>query len=434
VPPGRRASGTGWSALGVFLACLGIYHANGRPQPEVDCVVAPYTAWSLVRHGSVDLRPYPELRPYHGTEVLRLPDGRRVSSRPPGSALAAVPFVAPLALTRDRPPGTTAMAHLGKLTASSSVAGAAALLFLLCRRVAPAGAWPAAILFALGTSLWSVASQALWMHGPATFWLCLALNLLLPPAGEPSARRTAGAGLALGLAVLTRPTVAFFPLASGLELLLRRRWRAAAALALGGAFPVGLLCLVNFRFFGHALTGGYGTGGWDAPVWLSVAGLLLAPSRGVLVYSPALLLVPLGARAALARRGHPPAGLRPLVLAWLAATALTVALYARWGCWWAGWSYGPRFFCETMPLCCLLFALGYAALRAPRHRRLAGLLVLLSVGLHALGVFGHSAHVPWHGRHDRADQGRCLFELSDTEIEAHARAVAHRVLGVLRPF
>jgi hypothetical protein len=53
-PEGRPAgalamTGKVWPrALGVFLAALALYHLNGSPQPEVDCIPAPYAAWSLV--------------------------------------------------------------------------------------------------------------------------------------------------------------------------------------------------------------------------------------------------------------------------------------------------------------------------------------------------------------------------------------------------
>src|SRR5579885_2127611 len=84
-------------AAGVFLLCLAVYFVNGRPQPEVDCVVAPYVAWSLVRHGSLDLTSCDDLTQHHPSELHATPDGRLVSFRPIGSALAAVPFVAPCA-------------------------------------------------------------------------------------------------------------------------------------------------------------------------------------------------------------------------------------------------------------------------------------------------------------------------------------------------
>jgi hypothetical protein len=430
--PIRDQRRTGRAACAIFLACLLIYHANGRPQAEVDCITGPYVAWSLVRHGSLNLRGCPELERYVGTEVRVLPDGRWVSARPPGSAWTALPFVAPFAIGRAEPPRMVNIVHLGKLTAAISVAGAAVLFFLLCRRFAPSAAWPATVLFALGTCLWSVASQALWMHGPATFWLTLGLYLLLPVDEILGAKRAGWAGLALGLAIATRPTTAFFGLASGLVLLLRRRWFAACGLALGAALPVGLVCLVNFSHFGSPLLGGYATDNWTShpPLWLGLTGLLAAPSRGLLVYSPALILLPVGLLILGKRRNGLEKGSRDLLLGWTAAAAVTVLFFARWHDWYGGWCYGPRFLCETMPICCLLFALGYGALRVSWQRGLALVLVAVSVGIHFVGVTGHAAIADWYVRHSAPDQGRCMFAFRDTQVEAHAREVVRKAASV----
>jgi hypothetical protein len=424
-PPGRDRA----RAAAVFLGFLALYHVNGRPQPEVDCVAAPYSAWSLVRHGTFDVHDYPELGRLVGTHVRALPDGRWVSTRPPGSALAAVPVVAPLAAFRERPPGEAAMSHLGKLAAAACAAGAAAVFYLLCRRLAPEAAAPATLLLAAGTSVWSVASQALWMHGPAVLCLCVALERLLP-AGRLTAARAAAAGLALGLAVACRPTAGLFALASGAALLARREVRAAVALAAGGAVPAVLLVLLNYHLYGNPLVGGYDDQNWHdhPPFLLALGGLLAAPSKGLLVYSPAMLLVPAGAAAL--RRGRW-AGARAVLWAWLAAAAATVVFCARWYDPAGGWCYGPRLLCETAPGLCLLFAAGYNALRRAWARRLAWALVGLSVAVHFLGVFGHSGYADWHERHAGADLYRAMFHLRDTQIEAHARAFLRKAA---RPF
>src|SRR5262249_45375267 len=101
---------------------------------------------------------------------------------------------------------------------------------------------------------------------------------------------------------------------------------------------------------------------------------------------------------------------------------LTILFYARWHDWRGGWCYGPRFLCETLPVFCVLFALAYAVLRPAWTRRLADLLVVASVAVHLLGIAGYSAHEGWTPRHDLPDQGRSLFVLRDTQIEAHTRA------------
>src|SRR5262249_51226710 len=152
-----------------------------------------------------------------------------------------------------------------------------------------------------------------------------------------------------------------------------------------------------------------------APLWLGTFGLLAAPSRGLLVYSPALLLMPLGLWAARRASGWRAA----LVVAWSAAAALTVVFYGRWHDWAGGWCYGARFLCEVLPVCCLLFAFAYGAGR-PWLRAGAQGLVALSVAVHCAGILGNADAGEWFMRHERADGGRCLFELHDTQIESWA--------------
>ncbi len=425
-PVKDRRRHPGWAVAGVVLLCLIVYHSNGKPHPEMDTVAAPYTAWAMVRHGTLDLSSYEELRRYVPSFIRQLPDGRWISMRPPGSAFAAVPVMLPFALTREPPLSMMAMDTLGKLAAALCVAAAAGLFFLVCRRMAPDAAWPATILFGLGTCLCSVASQALWMHGPATFWLCLALYFLTRPDADRFAWSTI-AGLALGMAVIARPTTAFFALATGATWLCQRRWRGILGLVLGGSVPLAWLCYLNWSYFGEPFLGGYATDNWSAspPLWLSLSGLLIAPSRGMFVYSPALILVPLGILR-LRRTGTPWQAASLLLLTWLAAAGSTLLFYARWYDWRGGWCYGPRFLCETMPVLCLLFAVGYSSLGQGWRRQAAAGLVGLSVAIHLIGLGGYGAHPAWNLRHELPDQGRCLFSFRDTQIEAHARAVLGR--------
>jgi hypothetical protein len=419
--------------VAIFVSLLSIYLANGRAHPEVDCLAAPYEAWSLAKRGSFDLRDYPRFGFLLGYHVLECPDGTWASRRPPGTALTALPVIAPLALLCDSPPRETSMDQLGKVAAAMMVAAAGVFFFLVCRRFAPEGAWPAFVLFSLGTCLWSVASQALWMHAPATLWLCVALYLLTHPSAERPVVSGAG-GMALALAVLSRPTTGLFGVATGIVLLVQKRWLAAGWLALGAAVPLGFLCVLNTIRFGSALMGGYAIDNWQEtpPLWLGLGGLLVAPSRGLFVYSPAFLLIPLGMR--MIRGSDSPAfHVRGLLIAWLVAAGATVLFYACWYEWRGGWCYGPRFLCETMPILCMLFALAYSTLRAAWQRWAAWGLIALSVAVHFVGVFGYSGYQEWQRRHALADQGRCLFALHDTQIEAHFRAVVGNLTGTARP-
>jgi len=95
---------------------------------------------------------------------------------------------------------------------------------------------------------------------------------------------------------------------------------------------------------------------------------------------------------------------------------LTLLLYSRSGL--GGWTFGPRYLIETLPLLCLLFALAYAqGLAKTGLRRGLELLVTLSILVQLTGVFGDPRGA-WHERH--RDRGS-LFELHDSQIEAHLR-------------
>jgi hypothetical protein len=408
------------TAPAIFLGVLALYQVNGRPHAGCDTFAAPYTAWALVRHGSWDVQAYHDLDEFKISHLRPVPDGRWMTIRP-GTALACVPVVAPFALFREPPFSPTTMHHLGKIASGLHVAGAVVLFFLMCRRLAPAAATLATVLLAFGTSMYSIGGMAIWMHGPAAFWLTVALYLLLVP--PPRAGTGLAAGLALGAAMFVRGPTGLFAAAAVAGLLWRRRWRPLLALLLGMVPPLTGLLLYNRAYMGDALLGGYAQDDWQTrtPLGLGVAGLLVAPSRGLLVYTPAFLLVPFGLWALLHRRGQTTSEQRGMVLLWFAAACATLAFYARWWHWWGGWCYGPRFLCECAPLLCLLFAFAFASFRSAAVRRGAFALVALSILVHAAGVFGHTD--VWNDRHEGPipEVSRRMFELHDTQIEASLR-------------
>lgn len=431
-PRARRA----WIA---FAAVWLVYHANMEPLVQIDCVAAPYVAWSLVKHGSADVGHYPELRNLFGNVVKRSSDGRWMSQYPPGSSLVAIPFVLPFALIRDTPLDPAGMQHLGKLVAATCSAAAVALFFSICLAWAPGSAILATLLFALGSELWTIGSQGLWQHGPATLWLTLALHGLIGrgPSPAPARHRVfrcVWTGAALGLAVLTRPTTAIFAAATLMAFAWRGAWRDALATTLGLAPPLVFLLLWNEIHSESPLMGVYGSliHLWTMPLHVGLAGLLVAPSRGLLVYTPALLLVPMGIAALLRDRRTGSTQVRVVWIAWLLASVATLVLYARFSAWWGGWCFGPRYLIETLPILCLCFALGVANLRSQKLRGLAWALVSLSIGVQVLGVFGDDGGA-WNARHPNGP----VFDVRDTQIEAHLRqflgaeAAAHRSAGAI---
>ncbi len=118
----------------------------------------------------------------------------------------------------------------------------------------------------------------------------------------------------------------------------------------------GLLSLWwNWLRYGDLLDSGYLPNERFSANWLlGLYGLLLSPGRGLLWYSPIVLLALGGLRAA-ARTWRP---LLPLL--W-GVPLLDRAVYAKWFMWHGGYSWGPRF---VVPRAALYDALDRARVAA----------------------------------------------------------------------
>jgi hypothetical protein len=211
------------------------------------------------------------------------------------------------------------------------------------------------LAFAFGTSAWSTASRALWQHGPSILFLAvalLALDRLFPRHTDGRGAQTTSAwppflaGLALAAAVTMRPTNAV-ALVLGTILVL---WKTPARLRtvyLIGVFSVILpWVLVTTHYYGTPLQP-YDQAsklGLSSTFFESVAAQFVSPSRGLLVFSPIVLVAIAGVVIAWKRKATTPLE----VLCAVAVPCYVIAI-ALFPIWWAGTSFGPRFMTETLP-------------------------------------------------------------------------------------
>ena len=264
-----------------------------------------------------------------------------------------------------------------------------ALVYSLARRIGarPAAAFLGGLIFGLAT-LALVYVKTLFGEPLAAFLLILAVWAAHRYRAEARPRDAVLAGAALGLALGVNLTYAvMFPLV-GLYLLGAdpRRWRIRPIVAFGAPVLAALLLLgaYNWARFGGPLETGYATGldeGFTSGLLPGVIGLLVGPYRGLIWYSPVLLLaIPGGLR--LRRRAPRLAGLvGALVIA-------QVLVYATWWSWHGGVTWGPRFLLPVVPLLAVaLIPVVEAAL--DRARLAAAVLVgltALSLGVQLLGA------------------------------------------------
>jgi hypothetical protein len=396
-------------ALGVTLFGTSFWvYSRTRYGPLLDAKYALLTSESLLERGSWDLLPYlahlapdrdPSLPKHRFPYQLARVDGQLLYIYPQGTALLTLPFAAVARLG-----GYSAIAENGRyssqrelraqrLLASGVTALTVTLVFAFARREVPPGAaLVVALAAAFGTTLWTTAARALWMH---TWSAALAAAALLEVQAWESGRRRRPILLGSLLVALfwVRPTNAVAAAGFALFVALRHRAALLRLLATGAAGLAGFVAL-SFatwgtlfpRYFGH--TRGIGR----AHSMLSnLLRDLIDVERGLLVSTPVVIAL----LWALARRGVPRDRRA------LAALAGGVAL-AIWSLYLMSYyrpkgTPGPRYLTDIVPYLAALGAMAWRARReaerhaeTPRWRRAAAtaaVLVLVAAGVAAQSVW-----------------------------------------------
>ena len=379
----------------VFAAALAlfsfvIYNANLRSISAGDCYPARYLPFALLEEGSLHLEPVlgaVRLGRDDAFWITRSRDGRFASTYPVVTPLLVTPLYVPAWLyVKSRGWTQERLLNVGplmeKLAASLVASATAGLLFLvLCRRMERLNALLLAATFAIGTNTWMTSSQGLWQHGPGQFFATVAL---LAVTGPPSWWNVAVAGAATGLLAANRPPDLPLALGFGIYALFWAGNRVPV-FALVGAVPMLLTLAYNLSMFNN-LSGGYGVIGaaqssfFQGSLAVGIAGLLVSPGKGLFVFSPFLLFLPVLFRRSVADRRH-----RTLTLCLAVAVGLQILLYARTD-WRAGFSWGPRFLTDMLPLLIWMLAPIVESLRG-WSRRLFFATAVFAVMVQALGAF-----------------------------------------------
>jgi hypothetical protein len=393
------------------LFCFLVYNANLRQISSGDTVPARYLPLILLHNHTLDLDANPRLVA-HGHSMIeernrpagaegkvtyfepwaywtvRTREHQLTSVYPALTPLLVAPLYAPAVIWLNRngweQPQVDRVAELmEKISASLLAAIASVIMFLVLRRDRSQWSLPLALAFAFGTNTWMISSQALWQHGTGELLIALALLLVLVP-GPPL--RTALLGAVCVLMVANRPPDGLIAGAFVLFTFWTRR-RSALWLLAGAALPLAGLLYYNLGFVGH-VAGGYALAKNQNTVffkltWTGVAGLLVSPTRGLLVFCPFLIFVPLG----LIQRFRT-SNSKGLAVALTVAVAAQFLLYSQ-ADWRAGVSWGPRWLTDVLPILIWMLAPVPLMLR-PLTRVLLILAMVASVGVQAVGAFWYT--------------------------------------------
>jgi hypothetical protein len=369
-------------ATGIFITCLLVYLLtfSGR-QYSIDGIVMFQYAKAILFDGSFTMDPPVQW----GTEFS-------ISKWPVGMTLAYIPLLFVLSKTLfagdtsiQEIPYNPEVAYNRNLLVNRPylyssilnpliIGASAVVLYGLSIQLGLSRKKAAAIALVYGVaSPAAVYAKFDYAQPLATLFVLLALYFLLqvPHLGL---RASIGAGVSMGIVFLTRPELAFLsPILAGAIYFSQDAGfgnqgevtRNRLKNLLG--FSLSLLAFFVLNFYINSLRfGSWSSTGYNPAkdftlnpirIFTSLAGNLISPGRGILVFFPLSWLAVAGYRRL--RQGN-------LLFAWTLGAVLagTLLLYSAWKDWGAGVSWGPRFFIPIMPYLALLGLFGFESLRS----------------------------------------------------------------------
>jgi Dolichyl-phosphate-mannose-protein mannosyltransferase len=451
---GRPAIARRLSPLALFLAFLGFYllTASGHLYAvdeetlfritegivERHSVALPDDAWGMVGNRST-------------------PDGPLYAQYTPGQPVVAVPlYLAGRLLATRFPPesGIYILRFCVSLLGAFVTAATVALLYRLARHL---GYGDGAALTLAAT--YGLATTA-WPHGRTFFAEPLTALALLAAfyalrVGTETKRDgwLIAAGLATAAACLVKPHAAIAVPVLALYLLARvvrrdvgenrgtreqgsrRRGERAriglsalrltpyalrqiVAYGLGGLVGALPFAVYNARVYGNPFSTGYVAVGdlFTTPFLTGLYGLTLSSGKGIVWYSPPIVLAVVGWWAFWRRHGAE-------ALACLGIGLVHLAFYSRVAFWHGDGSWGPRYLTIALPFL-MLPALGLLGATGWRRLRLVAVTVLVTLGI-GVQLLGVLVNFDWYLQ--RSDEQARHFTPSASPLLAHARILKSRV-------
>lgn len=333
---------------------------------------------------------------------------------PPGSSVLSIPYVGlanAFGVSASNPDGTynpQGELRIETGLAALLMAGVALVFFLTARLLLPI-TWSVVIAggAALGTQIWSTASRALWADTWGIFLLAILVYLLLAHELGKRKLNPVLAATLLSWMYFVRPTYAVVIIAITVYLFVLHR-DLFLRYAITGAVWLAVFVAYSWTHY-HAVLPTYfrvNRRVGFAYFWAALAGNLVSPSRGLLVYVPVILFV--GYLLVRYRKVIEPRGLVLLALAVVCSFLIVISGFDPW---WAGASYGPRYTAPLVPWFVLLAVLGLAAMRSSdamskslQQSRLAlvagSFLLVLSISINAIGAVSKEAWMVWNAHGD----------------------------------
>ena len=292
--------------------------------------------------------------------------------------------------------------------ASLIAALCAAMCYLICRRYLDLKhALIITFAFAFCTSLWSVAGRALWMHGPLMLALLVAIYLVT--SDRLNKKKAMWIGLILSFTFIIRPTgLIFFTIFLVYFITTNRKlaltYFIAGAVILGGFFLLNLSIYQNilspyYLYYSNILSGSGFPNFFEA-----MAGNLISPGKGLLIFSPVLIFSGIGVYMKIKMKNFSKLDASLLIIFVLYFIAISIVTK-----WWDGWSFGPRYISDVLPIL-IFFIIPFFKypkfFKTGTHKALTytfAVPLIASFLIHSRGALSHKIWKEWNGTPENID-------------------------------
>jgi hypothetical protein len=328
------------------------------------------------------------------------------------------------------------MTLLGHISSALIISVSGGVLYLLLKKHFSLKDRKALLLtgvYFFGTINLSLLSQGLWQHGTVELFSILALWFLFE-------RKWFETGLMLGLTILSRPTAVILVPFLGLLII---NYLARSKIDFKG----GLLKIVNFvlgfvpsylfftwytnKYYIDLSNNGYSgqlLNSWLSPFPEGFLGMWLSPSKGILVYSPVLLLSLVGLYLVF-RKGN---WRREENLKYIVFGAIVVShtlVLSIWKHWYGGYGYGYRMASDVIPFMILLLVPYMKSVIYKKAKLLFWVLFTISIMVQIQGLIFFDSI--WHAAYDRGFRNTSwLWSIRDSETAFNIRRILVK-LGLL---
>lgn len=205
------------------------------------------------------------------------------------------------------------------------------------------------LIFAFATNTWTISSQGLWQHGLVELLLAASIYLVIINEKNQSNNNIIILGLLSALFIFNRPpeSILLLPM---IHYILRLSDKKILFYFTSMALSSLPFVYYNLYYFGN-MFGGYNSVlnlfSFDITSVSRFLGLLISPSRGLIVYTPILILSIFGYFRI---SEIPNARIKNFLKLFVPSILLQIIIYSSFTIWWAGWSYGPRFLTGILPI------------------------------------------------------------------------------------